>query len=184
MDREKETELRKLKLDELNRPDIDTFKETDKFPVILILDNIRSALNVGSLFRTADAFALEQLILVGITAQPPHKEIMKTALGSTHSVEWQYFSEADHAIKALKDRGYSIISLEQTTHSEYLSELDVDRNSKYGFVLGNEVEGVSEKFLEASDRVIEIQQFGTKHSINVAVCGGIVAHHTLQFFKV
>lgn len=184
MKQKMETELRKLKLDELNRPDIDSFKAIDKFPVILLLDNIRSALNVGSLFRTADAFALEQLILVGITAQPPHKEIMKTALGSTHSVEWQYFSESDQAIKALHNRGYTLISMEQTNQSEYLNDLEIDKKNKYCFVLGNEVDGVSAQFLAASDRIIEIQQFGTKHSINVAVCGGIVAHHVVQAFKI
>lgn len=178
-----DSELRKLKLDELNRPDIVTFKASDKFPVILILDNIRSALNVGSLFRTADAFALEEIFLIGITAQPPHKEIMKTALGSTHSVTWKYYSEPDQAIQALRSRGYYIISLEQTTQSHYLSDMEVDPKKKYGIVLGNEVEGVSESFLEASDSVIEIQQFGTKHSINVAVCGGIVAHHIVLTYK-
>jgi len=176
------SELRKLKLDELNRPDVDAFKARDKFPVILVMDNIRSALNVGSLFRTADAFALESVFLIGITAQPPHKEIMKTALGSTHSVDWAYFEDADEAIEVLKGTGFTIISLEQTTQSTFLSDMVFDANAKYAFVLGNEVDGVSEAFLKASDRVVEIQQFGTKHSINVAVCGGIIAHQAVQTY--
>jgi len=167
--------MKKLKLDELNRPDLESFRSSDKYPVLLVLDNIRSALNVGSLFRTADAFALEGLLLCGITACPPHKEIMKTALGSTHSVDWRYFENASDTIRYLTEIGYYICALEQTTDSVFLTPETFRSGSPVAIILGNEVEGVSDEFLKESDLILEIQQFGTKHSLNVAVCGGIAA---------
>ncbi len=172
--------MKKLKLDELNRVDIETFKSQDKFPVLLVLDNIRSALNVGSLFRTADAFALEGVLLNGITARPPHREILKTALGSTESVEWLGFEDGEACIQYLQENGYKIAVIEQTTDSTDLSIVDWDSTDKWAIVLGNEVEGVSEAFLQAADIAIEIKQFGTKHSLNVAVCGGIVSYAATQ----
>lgn len=175
--------MKKLKLEELNRPDVEVFKASEKFPVVLVLDNIRSALNVGSLFRTADAFALQSIFLCGITACPPHKEILKTALGSTHSVEWHYFEHSDDCVKALKEEGYKIYSLEQTTTSKSLNGDTFINGEQYAIVLGNEVDGVGEAFLNASDLILEIEQFGTKHSLNVAVCGGIAAFLAVQALK-
>lgn len=172
--------MKKLKLDELNRVDVDTFKNQQKFPVVLVLDNIRSALNVGSLFRTADAFGLEQVHLCGITARPPHREIMKTALGSTDSVQWQGFDHVEDCIQYLKNESYTIAVVEQTDASLDLSSFDWSSANKWALILGNEVDGVSQAFIDAASVAIEIVQFGTKHSLNVAVCGGIVSFSAVQ----
>jgi tRNA G18 (ribose-2'-O)-methylase SpoU len=170
---------RKLKLDELGRKSVSEFQEADKFPLIFVLDNIRSALNVGSIFRTADALGLDQLLLYGITAQPPHKEINKTAIGATASVSWNYFSNATALLKYLKAEGYLLVGVEQTEGSTSLQNWKPDFKNKYALFFGNEVDGVSEEFLSHLDIAIEIPQFGTKHSFNVAVSAGILGWHAL-----
>lgn len=166
--------MRKLQVEELNRPDLESYRNIPKTPVILVLDNIRSAHNVGSAFRTADAFALKGIYLCGITAVPPNKEIHKTALGATDSVDWKYFSSATEAIQALKNQGFKIIGVEQTTDSVFLEEASFKANESIAFVLGNEVEGISEEIVSLLDACVEIPQWGTKHSLNVSVCTGIV----------
>lgn len=170
-------DVRKLKLQELNRIGVEEFKERTKVPVVIVLDNIRSGLNVGSVFRTSDAFLIDKVYLCGITATPPHKEILKTAIGANHSVEWEYSEHTIEVISALKATSYSIIGIEQTTNSIPLNDFAIDPNHKYAIVMGNEVDGVQEESLKMIDHFIEIPQFGTKHSLNVSVCAGIVMHH-------
>jgi tRNA G18 (ribose-2'-O)-methylase SpoU len=172
--------MRKLQLEELGRISAEEFREKEKTRIILVLDNIRSGLNVGSAFRTADAFALEGLYLCGITAQPPHREILKTAIGATESVEWEYHEKVTDAIGKLKAEGYRIIAIEQTDKSEPLQKVDIHPHEKYAILFGNEVRGVSEEALKLLDKAVEIPQFGTKHSLNVSVCTGIVAWHFFQ----
>ncbi|HXH99635.1 MAG TPA: RNA methyltransferase [Sphingobacteriaceae bacterium] len=166
--------MRKLKMDELNRVDISNFKAQSKYPVVLLLDNVRSLHNVGSVFRTADAFAAEEIILCGITGQPPHREIEKTALGATQSMKWSYFPHITDAIERLKKDSYHIIAIEQAAGSIILNDFKPERNQKYALILGNEVNGVSDDAMQIIDTCIEIPQFGTKHSFNVAVSAGIV----------
>jgi tRNA G18 (ribose-2'-O)-methylase SpoU len=161
-------------MDALNRHSVAAFKESDKLPLVVVLDNVRSALNVGSIFRTADAFALSKVILCGITAQPPHREILKTALGSTDSVQWAYYPDGVDAVMALREEGFRIMAVEQTTHKTWLQDFTPEKETKYAFVMGNEVDGVDAALLKHCDGVIEIPQFGTKHSLNVAVAAGIV----------
>lgn len=143
-------------------------------PVIIVLDNVRSLNNTGSVFRSADAFAVEKIYLCGITAQPPHREIEKTALGATFSVDWKYFKDTNYAVRLLRENKYNIICLEQTDKSISLADFNVDKFSKYAIVFGNEMHGVTEEVVETADFNIEIPQFGTKHSLNVAVTAGIV----------
>lgn len=169
-----EIQNKKLKLDELNRPNIKQFKDLPKSNIILILDHIRSAQNIGSFFRTADAFLIETIILTGICATPPNKEILKTALGSTESVSWSYEPDALSAVKKLKEKGWRIMSVEQTSESIELHQFEPTIEEKYVFVFGNEVDGVQQAIIDESDSVIEIPQFGTKHSLNVSVSAGIV----------
>ena len=166
--------MQKLKLQELGRISVDEFKEAGKIPVCIVLDNVRSLHNVGSAFRTADAFRIEKIYLTGITGQPPHREIQKTALGATESVEWQYVEHTKDALQELKAKGYTIVIIEQTTKSKPLHEFVPEENEKYCLVFGNEVDGVSEESLAEADVAIEIPQLGTKHSLNVSVCVGIV----------
>ena len=166
--------MRKLKLEELNRPDIETFKRRPKKSIIVLLDNVRSGLNVGSVFRSSDAFAIEKIILTGITPCPPHREINKTAIGATTSVEWAYHEDATEALKSLKDEGYKLIGIEQTDESSALSSFKVDSHEQYALIFGNEVSGISENLLPFLDDAVEIAQYGTKHSLNVSVCAGIV----------
>lgn len=163
-------------MEDLNRSDVETFKLSEKVPAVLILDNIRSLQNVGSFFRTADAFRIQKIYLVGITGCPPNKEIEKTALGATNSVSFEYFKSETELIDKLKTEQFSIISIEQTNQSVMLNEVSF-QDGKYAFVFGNEVFGVNQKFLDASDKVLEIPQFGTKHSLNVSVAAGIVIWH-------
>ncbi len=177
-------DIKKLKLDELNRINIPVFQAQQKTAVVLVLDNIRSALNVGSAFRTADAFALEKVILCGISAQPPHREILKTALGSTESVAWEYFSEITAAIFSLKKDGFTVLGIEQTDKSILLQDISIESDVKYALVFGNEVDGVSESALPMLDNCVEIPQFGTKHSLNVSVCVGIVAWDFLRKMRI
>lgn len=170
----------KLSMEALQRPSVADFKNAGKVPLTLVLDQVRSGLNVGSIFRTADAFLLEKILLCGITAQPPHREILKTALGSTESVAWDYFPETVEAVQALRDQGYKVLAVEQTTEKVWLQDFYPEKNTPYALVLGNEVEGVSEAVLALCDGVLEIPQFGTKHSLNVAVAAGIVVWEVVR----
>jgi 23S rRNA (guanosine2251-2'-O)-methyltransferase len=166
--------MKKLKLNELGRISIDEFKDADKIPVSLVLDNIRSLHNVGSAFRTADSFRVEKIYLTGITGTPPHREIQKTALGATDSVSWEYVVEPLAALKVLKEKGYKIVIVEQTTASIPLHAFHPSVDDRYCLVFGNEVNGVSEEVVAEGDIALEIPQVGTKHSLNVSVCLGIV----------
>jgi tRNA G18 (ribose-2'-O)-methylase SpoU len=166
--------VQKLKLEELNRIDVETFKKVEKIPLVVILDNIRSMHNVGAAFRTADAFLIEKIILCGITPQPPHREIHKAALGATESVDWSHESDINTAISDYKSLGYEIIGIEQTTDSGMITDFSIDKTKKYALILGNEVEGISDEALPNIETFLEIPQLGTKHSLNVSVCGGIV----------
>lgn len=164
---------RKLKNEELNRINIEEFKAVDKTPIIIVLDNIRSLNNIGSVFRTSDAFLIEAVYLCGITAQPPHREIQKTALGATESVDWKYFNTTIEAIQELKISGYQIASIEQAENSTMLNEFNPS-TEKIAIVFGNEVKGVEQEVIDKSDVVIEIPQHGTKHSLNISVSCGVV----------
>jgi len=166
--------MRKLSNDELNRKSVPEFRASDKSPFIIVLDNVRSLNNVGSIFRTADAFIVEAVYLCGITATPPHREIHKTALGATESVEWSYFKSTVDAVRELKAKGYIIVSVEQADEAVSLEKLMVEAGRKYALVFGHEIKGVSEEVVNLSDACIEIPQYGTKHSFNVAVSAGIV----------
>lgn len=166
--------MRKLKLDELNRVTIDEFKQQDKLNVTVVLDNVRSMHNVGSIFRTSDGFAVEQVILCGITGQPPHREIEKTALGATQSVTWKHFPDTQEAVKELRSQGYQIVAIEQAEQSVMLHEFKPAPDKKYALIFGNEVNGVADEVMEVIDTCIEIPQFGTKHSFNIVVSAGIV----------
>jgi len=160
-------------MDELNRLSPEEFKNEVKTPLIIILDNVRSLNNVGSAFRTADAFRIEKIFLCGITGTPPHREINKTALGATESVDWEYAESTVETIKSLKKEGYEIVALEQVTHSISLHEFAPNPQKKYALVFGNEVFGVEEEVILDCDHVIEIPQIGTKHSLNISVSIGI-----------
>ena len=166
--------MRKLKNSELGRIDVAKFKKSPKTPLTIILDDIRSLNNIGSIFRTADAFIIEKIILCGITASPPHKDIQKTALGSTESVEWEYQKDICLAIKDLKKQDFYIWSIEQTENSSKLNKVKISNEFKHAIILGNEVKGVSQNAIDLSDDVIEIPQFGTKHSLNVSACSAIL----------
>tara|TARA_B100000963_G_C22546774_1_gene634793 strand:+ start:758 stop:1291 length:534 start_codon:yes stop_codon:yes gene_type:complete len=166
--------MRKLKLEELNRVSIAEFKKQDKVPLIIVLENIRSLNNIGTIFRTCDAFSVNSVHLIGITAKPPHREIQKTALGATESVEWKYFETSNQAIKSLKSRGYKIFSIEQVEGSIPINEVSEIPCDKMALFLGNEITGVDQATIDASDFCLEIPQYGTKHSLNVSVCAGIV----------
>jgi tRNA G18 (ribose-2'-O)-methylase SpoU len=166
--------MKKLTLRELNRVSVADFQAMKKSPVVLVMDNIRSALNVGSAFRTGDAFAVEKVMLCGITAQPPHREILKTAIGATASVAWEYQEDTVHAIKALRKEGYQIVAVEQAAKSKTLEEFPFSENEKYALVFGNEVTGVAQPVMDLVDHCIEIPQFGTKHSLNISVSIGVV----------
>lgn len=166
--------MRKLKITELNRISTEEFKEAKKLPLVVVLDDIRSLHNIGSVFRTSDAFRIEHIYLCGITAVPPHAEIHKTALGAEFSVEWTYVHNAVEAVDNLKSNGYIIYSIEQAEGSILLDDLQLDKQQKYAVVLGNEVKGVGQEVINHSHGCIEIPQYGTKHSLNVSVTAGIV----------
>jgi 23S rRNA (guanosine2251-2'-O)-methyltransferase len=172
--------MKKLKLEELGRISVDEFKDAEKLPVCILLDNVRSLHNVGSAFRTADAFRIEKIFLTGITGTPPHREIQKSALGATESVAWEYAEHAAEAVQRIKAAGYEIIIIEQTTSSKPIQEFMPVSGKKYCLVFGNEVDGVSDAVLLLGDQAIEIPQTGTKHSLNISVCLGIV---TWEFFR-
>jgi tRNA G18 (ribose-2'-O)-methylase SpoU len=172
--------MRKLRMEELNRKSVDEFRESEKNPVIAVLENIRSAYNVGSVFRTADAFLIESIYITGYTAKPPHKEIAKTALGAQDTVDWKYFETTSDAIGDLKKEGYKVYVVEQVTDSislEKLSDLNIE---KIAFIFGNEVTGVDEKIISLCDGCIEIPQFGMKHSLNISVAAGIVLWESVK----
>jgi len=165
---------RKLENKELNRRSLDEFKESSKTPIVVVLDNVRSLNNIGSVFRTSDALLIEKIVLCGITGTPPNKEIHKTALGAEDSVAWEYFENNIDAIRSLKENGYRIVSLEQTVGSIDLMKYQPSPNFKYALVFGNELRGVEQEVINMSDECIEIPQFGTKHSFNISVSAGIV----------
>lgn len=167
-------EMRKLKITELNRMDADDFKTSEKLPLVVVLDNVRSLHNIGSVFRTSDAFRVECIYLCGITAIPPHPEIHKTALGAEYTVEWKYVNNTLEAVDNLKKDGYKVYSIEQAEGSIMLNDLQLEVTNKYAVVLGNEVKGVQQEVINHSDGCIEIPQYGTKHSLNVSVTAGIV----------
>jgi 23S rRNA (guanosine2251-2'-O)-methyltransferase len=166
--------MRKLLNKELGRKSIDQFRESEKSQFVIVLDNVRSHNNVGSVFRTADAFLTRRIYLCGITAIPPHRDIQKTALGATESVEWSYFKTTADAVKELKREGYRIIAVEQAEGSVELQDFVPEKDGKYALVFGHEVNGVSQEVVDMSDICVEIPQFGTKHSFNIAVSAGIV----------
>jgi tRNA G18 (ribose-2'-O)-methylase SpoU len=166
--------MRKLLNSELDRKNIDQFRKAEKTPFIIVLDNIRSQSNTGSVFRTADAFLVEAIYLCGITAQPPHREIHKTALGATESVEWKYFSKTSEAVLELKQKGYILLAVEQAEGAVELQNTKIDPGKKYALVFGHEINGVAQDIVDMCDACIEIPQFGTKHSFNIAVSAGIV----------
>lgn len=166
--------MRKLKINELNRISKEEYQEVKKTPLIVILDNIRSLNNIGSVFRTSDAFLVEAIYLCGITATPPNQEIHKTALGAEYSVAWKYFENTLDAVSELKTKGYVIYAIEQVENSTMLDKFNVDKQSKYAVVLGNEVKGVQQEVINICNGCIEIPQFGTKHSLNVSVTTGII----------
>ncbi len=166
--------MRKLANRELGRKSIDEFIKTEKSPFVIVLDNVRSGNNVGSVFRTADAFLAEKIILCGITAKPPHRDILKTAIGATGSVSWEYQAVTSEAARKLKTEGYIIIGIEQAEGSVGLQDFPFSIDERYALVFGNEVSGVSQEVLDICDKCLEIPQFGTKHSFNIAVSAGIV----------
>lgn len=166
--------MRKLSMDELGRKSVEEFKQATKTPIIAVLDNIRSMHNVGSVFRTADAFLIEAIFLCGYTAQPPHRDINKTALGATESVDWIYFSQTTDAVSELKNRGYKVYAIEQTEGSTSLEKISIRSTEKLAVIFGNEVEGVNDEVLKLVDGSIEIPQLGMKHSLNISVAAGIV----------
>jgi tRNA G18 (ribose-2'-O)-methylase SpoU len=165
---------RKLENSELERLDVSSFKEAEKSSIIIILDNIRSLNNIGSVFRTADAFLVQKIYLCGITATPPHKDIRKTALGATESVDWEYKKDTLEVVKELKQQGISIVAVEQAENAVMLNHFEVGPTETIALIFGNEVKGVSQDVVNASDTVLEIPQFGTKHSLNISVSAGVV----------
>ena len=166
--------MKKLSMDELGRISVEEFKESDKIPLVVVLDNIRSLNNIGSVFRTADAFRVAKIMLCGITATPPHRDIHKTALGAENSVEWKYFESTTDCINELRAEGYKVYAVEQADESISLNNFEIKENDKIAVVVGNEVDGVDEEVIDLADGCIEIPQYGTKHSLNVSIATGIV----------
>lgn len=175
--------MKKLSTLELERPQLSEIGSIRRIPIVIVLDNVRSGLNVGSIFRTADAFAIEKVILTGITQTPPHREILKTALGSTDSVSWEFDYSGTEALSALKRDDYLLVAVEQTNESIPLNSFKFEKDQKYALILGNEVEGISESVLELVDMAVEIPQSGIKHSLNVSVCGGIIMWEAVRQFS-
>jgi tRNA G18 (ribose-2'-O)-methylase SpoU len=175
--------MKKLLNEELNRKTIEEFKQAGKYPVLVVLDNVRSLNNIGSVFRTCDAFLLEGMILCGITATPPHREISKTALGATESVHWQYFENTLDAVFELRHKGYKILAVEQTVHACMLQDYLFSQNEKYALIFGHEIHGVDQEVVNKCDGTIEIPQYGTKHSLNIAVSAGIVLWEFFRYFQ-
>ena len=169
--------MRKLKVTEMGRLTLGEFREAEKQPIAVVLDHVRSLHNVGSVFRSSDAFCIEEVLLCGITAQPPHPEIHKTALGAEESVSWRYFKETDEAVEYLRKQGYTLLAVEQCEGSTLLQNFCKEEGKRYAVVLGNEVKGVQQHIVDKCDGCIEIPQWGTKHSLNVSVAAGIVLWH-------
>ncbi len=166
--------MRKITNEELMRPSVEVFVEMEKMPVVVVLDNVRSMQNVGSFFRTGDAFAVEKIILCGITATPPARDIHKTALGAEMTVRWEYAEKTTEAVMRLKEEGYRVLAIEQVEGAVMLNDFRTDEGAKYALVFGNEVAGVEQQVVDLADGAIEIPQVGTKHSLNVSVSGGVV----------
>ena len=166
--------MRKITNQELGRPSVEQFAAMEKMAVTVVLDNVRSAQNVGAFFRTSDAFAVEKILLCGITAMPPSREIHKSSLGAEFTVAWEYYQATTEAVTALKEQGYTVLAIEQVEGAVMLDKLEVDTTKKYALVFGNEVMGVDQAVVDMCDGAIEIPQLGTKHSLNVSVCGGVV----------
>ena len=165
--------MRKLSNNELNRLSVEEFRGKKKIPLVVVLDNIRSMNNIGSVFRTSDAFLVQKIYLCGITAKPPHADIHKTALGATESVDWVYVEDTIEALEQLKEDGYTLYAVEQAVNSVKLGSIEIDKNEKVVVVLGHEVRGVQQAVVDFCDYALEIPQFGTKHSLNISVCAGI-----------
>lgn len=179
------SELRKLKITEMNRLTVEEFKEAEKLPLVVILDEVRSLHNIGAVFRTSDAFLVNRIYLCGITATPPHPEMHKTALGAENTVDWTYVKYTQEAVDELHKEGYTVLAIEQCEGSTLLNDLVLDKDKKYAIVMGNEVKGVQQEVVNSCDGCIEIPQYGTKHSLNVSVTAGIVlwefANKLMQF---
>ena len=179
--------MRKLKITEMERLSVEEYKESDKTPLVVVLDHVRSLYNVGSVFRTADAFRLSGVCLCGITARPPHPEIHKTALGAEDSVNWQYFERTEDCVQWLQEQGYIVLTIEQCEGSTLLTEIENSKlkiqNSKIAVILGNEVKGVQQQVIDLCDGCLEIPQYGTKHSMNVSVTAGIVIWELSKYIK-
>lgn len=169
--------MRKLKVTEMGRMSVAEYRESDKQPLVVVLDHVRSLYNVGSVFRTSDAFRVESVLLCGITARPPHPEIHKTALGAEESVDWHYYERTEDAVAWLKEEGYTVLAIEQCEGSTMLQDFRPEAGRKYAVVLGNEVKGVQQEVVDSCDGCLEIPQYGTKHSLNVSVAAGIVLWH-------
>ena len=174
---------RKLNTEEIVRLTPEEFKETPKIPLVVILDNVRSLHNVGSVFRTSDAYCVEKVILCGITATPPNVEIHKSALGAEFSVDWAYYKETTEAVNELKQAGYTILAIEQAHDSINMDTFKAEKGNKYAIILGNEVKGVQQSVIDLSDDCLELPQFGTKHSLNVSVTAGIVIWEFAKLFR-
>lgn len=173
-------DMRKLENSELDRKNVEEFKASEKTPIIVVLDDVRSLHNIGSVFRTCDAFLVEKVYLCGITATPPNKEIHKTALGATETVEWEYAKDVVEVVKSLRENGVSVQSVEQVENSVMLNDFKVTEGTKYALIFGNEVKGVNQEVVDLSHGVIEIPQLGTKHSLNISVSAGIVIWDLFQ----
>ena len=169
--------MRKLKVTEMGRLSLAEYKASEKQPIVVVLDHVRSLYNVGSVFRSSDAFCIEGVVLCGITARPPHPEIHKTALGAEESVEWKYFERTEEALSWLKQQGYTVLAIEQCEGSTMLQDFQRQPGKKYAVVLGNEVKGVQQQVVDLCDGCLEIPQYGTKHSLNVSVAAGIILWH-------
>ena len=169
--------MRKLKVTEMGRLSLAEYKASEKQPIVVVLDHVRSLYNVGSVFRSSDAFCIEGVVLCGITAKPPHPEIHKTALGAEESVEWKYFEQTEDALTWLKQQGYTVLAIEQCEGSTMLQNFQREPGKKYAVVLGNEVKGVQQQVVDLCDGCLEIPQYGTKHSLNVSVAAGIILWH-------
>lgn len=172
--------MKKLSMDELNRMSVQEFKQSEKTPLVVVLDNVRSQNNIGSVFRTSDAFRVERICLCGICSTPPHRDIHKTALGAEDSVDWSYFETTAECLRQLKEQNYRILAIEQVDESVMLDHLELDTHQPVAIVFGNEVEGVDEEVIPLCDGCVEIPQFGTKHSLNISIAAGIVIW---EFFR-
>ena len=175
--------MRKLRVEELNRLSVEDFQAAPKFPLVVVLDNVRSMHNVGSVFRTCDAFRVEKLYLCGITPRPPHREIHKTAIGAQDSVDWQYEAHILELLPQLKAEGYTLLAIEQAEGSNILTSYGVNPSNRYAIILGHEIQGVQQAVIDECHATLEIPQYGTKHSLNISVVAGIVVHHFIPAFS-